>query len=62
MVGPRDSVIGMDPKAVLQRFLTGIPHRFEVATGPVTFNSVLITISGHTGRAISIQRIDREHV
>jgi metallophosphoesterase (TIGR00282 family) len=62
MVGPRDSVIGMDPKAVLQRFLTGVPHRFEVAAGPVTFNSVLITISGLTGRATSIQRIDREHV
>jgi metallophosphoesterase (TIGR00282 family) len=61
MVGPRDGVIGMDRKAVLQRFLTGVPHRFEVASGPVTFNSVLITISTLTGRATSIQRIDREH-
>jgi metallophosphoesterase (TIGR00282 family) len=62
MVGPRDSCIGMDKDVVLQRFLTGVPNRFVVASGPVTFNSVLVTISGPTGRATSIQRVDREHV
>jgi metallophosphoesterase (TIGR00282 family) len=60
MVGPRDSVIGMDKEAVLKRFLTGVPYRFEVAGGPVTFNSVLITIDRLSGRATAIQRIDRE--
>ncbi len=62
MVGPRDSVIGVDKEGALQRFLTGIPRRFEVAPGPVTFNSVLITIDRPTGRATTIQRIDREHI
>jgi metallophosphoesterase (TIGR00282 family) len=61
MVGPRDSVIGVNKDAALKRFLTGMPHRFETAGGVVTFNSVLVTISRPTGRAISIQRIDREH-
>jgi metallophosphoesterase (TIGR00282 family) len=61
MVGPRDSVIGVDKDAALKRFLTGMPHRFETAGGIVTFNSVLVTISRPTGRATSIQRIDREH-
>ena len=59
MVGPQDGVIGVDKEAVLKRFLTGIPHRFEVAEGPVTFNSVLVTIDRPTGRAISIQRNDQ---
>jgi 2',3'-cyclic-nucleotide 2'-phosphodiesterase len=59
MVGPRDGVIGVDKDAVLKRFLTGIPHRFEVAEGPVTFNSVAISIDRLTGRAISISRNDR---
>ena len=54
MVGPRDGVIGVDKEAVLKRFLTGVPHRFEVASGPVTFNSVLITIDRLQGRATSI--------
>jgi metallophosphoesterase (TIGR00282 family) len=62
MVGPRDGCIGMDKDVVLQRFLTGVPNRFVVASGPVTFNSVLVTIDSSTGRATSIQRIDREHV
>ncbi|HLQ14454.1 MAG TPA: TIGR00282 family metallophosphoesterase [Candidatus Eisenbacteria bacterium] len=62
MVGPRDGCIGMDKDIVLQRFLTGVPNRFQVASGPVTFNSVLVTISSSTGRATSIQRVDREHV
>lgn len=61
MVGPRDGVIGVDRDAVLQRFLTGMPNRFETADGVVTFNSVLVTISRPTGRAIEIRRIDREH-
>jgi metallophosphoesterase (TIGR00282 family) len=61
MVGPRDGCIGMDKDVVLQRFLTGVPNRFVVASGTVTFNSVLVTINGSTGRATSIQRIDREH-
>jgi metallophosphoesterase (TIGR00282 family) len=61
MVGPRDGCIGMDKDVVIQRFLTGVPNRFVVASGPVTFNSVLVTINGSTGRATSIQRVDREH-
>src|SRR5438105_729079 len=61
MVGPRDGVIGVEKSAVLERFLTGMPHRFETAGGIVTFNSVLVTISRPSGRAVSIQRIDREH-
>ena len=62
MVGPRDGCIGMDKDVVIQRFLSGVPNRFVVASGPVTFNSVLVNIDGSTGRATSIQRIDREHV
>jgi 2',3'-cyclic-nucleotide 2'-phosphodiesterase len=62
MVGPRDGCIGMDKDVVIKRFLTGVPNRFVVASGPVTFNSVLVTINASTGQATSIQRVDREHV
>src|SRR5262249_27101819 len=61
MVGPRDGVIGVQKEAALHRFITGMPSRLETAAGVVTFNSVLVTISRRTGRATSIQRIDREH-
>jgi metallophosphoesterase (TIGR00282 family) len=59
MVGPLNGVIGMDPEASLRRFLTGIPQRFKVGKGVVTFNSVLIRIRATTGRAESIERVDR---
>jgi len=62
MAGPRDGCIGMDKDVVIQRFLSGVPNRFVVASGPVTFNSVLVTINPSSGQATSIQRIDREHV
>jgi metallophosphoesterase (TIGR00282 family) len=61
MVGPRDGVIGMDRENVLKRFLTGMPQKWRIADGAVTFNSVLITIDRHSGRATSIQRIDLVH-
>jgi len=60
MVGPADSVIGDDTQAVIDRFLTQMPHRLVVGEGPALFNSVLVEIEPSTGRAVSIIRIDRE--
>lgn len=59
MVGPRDSVLGMDPSIIVERFTTGMPRRFEVASGPVVFNSVLVDLDDATGTARSIERVDR---
>jgi metallophosphoesterase (TIGR00282 family) len=60
MVGPRDSVIGMDKEASLNRFLTGVPYRFKVADGVVQFNSVLAEIDALSGKATRVERVDRE--
>ena len=61
MVGALNSVLGMETKAVLQRFLTQLPNRFgPVESGPAVFNSVLIDIDDDSGRARSIERLDRE--
>lgn len=60
MVGPRDSVLGMQPAIIVERFRTGMPKRFEVADGPVQFNSVLIEVDETSGKARSIERVDRE--
>ena len=61
MVGPRDSVLGVRTEIILDRFVTMLPKRFEVADGPVVFNSVLIDVDEATGRARSIERVDRLH-
>ena len=59
MTGPLDSVIGFAPETVLPRFLTGLPTRFEVGSGPVVFNALLIDIDPTVGRAIAVERIRR---
>jgi len=60
MTGPVDSIIGDDGAAVIQRFLTGMPHHLSVGRGKAVFNAVLIEVADDTGRAISIDRIHEE--
>jgi len=59
MTGPRDSIIGFSLDTVLPRFLTQLPTRFHVADGPVSFNAVVITAERATGRARSIEQVQR---
>ena len=60
MVGPRDSVLGIVPEIIVGRYLDHLPRRFEVATGVVQFNSVVVDVDEETGRARSIERLDRD--
>ena len=60
MTGPMDSVIGVEVEAVLQRFLTLLPHRLPVGKGRVVFNAVLVDIDEASGRARKIDRLVRE--
>lgn len=57
MVGPRDGIIGMDRDPVLHRFITQLPARFEVATGPTHFHAVLIELDRQTKKTKRIKRI-----
>jgi Uncharacterized protein conserved in bacteria len=64
MTGPHDGVIGMDRAGIVKKFLDGLPARFEVATGDVQMNAVLIETDdtgprGEAGRlrAKSIERL-----
>lgn len=59
MVGPVNSVIGNDPRDVMERFLTQVPVRLRVPGGPVIFNSVMVEIDENTGKTVSMQRIDQ---
>jgi len=57
MTGPHDSIIGMERTSAMTRFLTGLPSRFEPATGNPRLNGVLVTADEHTGRATAVTRI-----
>ncbi len=54
MAGPWYSSIGRDFKPVLQKFLTGVPARFEVAEGPCTLEGAIIEFDPATKKAVSI--------
>jgi len=54
MTGPYDSVIGVRKQIVLEKFLTQMPARFEVASGPWRFDAVLLEIDPDSGRCVSI--------
>lgn len=54
MTGPWHSSIGRDFKPVLQKFMTGIPARFDVAEGPSTLEGAVITFDSVTRKASDI--------
>src|SRR5437867_3141337 len=58
MTGGFDSVIGMDRKAALHRFLTLLPQRLTPSTGDPRLNAVLVHVDAATGRAHAIRRIE----
>lgn len=57
MTGPIDSVIGMRTDQVVRRFLEQMPSRFEVASGPIRVNAMLVDVDETSGKARSIERI-----
>ncbi|QDX94907.1 TIGR00282 family metallophosphoesterase [Brevibacillus laterosporus] len=57
MCGPTDGILGMDRSAVIMKFLTQLPVRFEVAEGPTQLNGVLFTFDKTTGKTTKIERI-----
>jgi hypothetical protein len=57
MTGPLQSVIGIKKELAIEKFLTGMPRRFEVASGPSVFCGAVVDVDARIGKALSIQRI-----
>ena len=57
MSGPYDSVIGVETDLILNRFLTGMPGKFEAAKGNPKMCATLITCDGASGRASAIKHL-----
>ena len=57
--GPHESVLGREIEPVIQRFLTSMPQRFEVAKERVLLHGVIIELDQATGRALKIERISQ---
>jgi metallophosphoesterase (TIGR00282 family) len=58
MTGSLNSVIGMQKEIVLERFLTQMPKKFEVAAKDIAMQGVVVSIASKTGKATAIERIN----
>ncbi|MCC7156725.1 MAG: TIGR00282 family metallophosphoesterase [Bryobacterales bacterium] len=57
MTGPYLSVIGVEPQAVIHRFLTAMPVKFETASEWVELHGVIVGVDEASGRATSIKAV-----
>jgi 2',3'-cyclic-nucleotide 2'-phosphodiesterase len=57
MTGPFQSVIGVKKELAIEKFLTAMPRRFEVASGPSVFCAFLLEIDARLGKPLSFERI-----
>jgi len=57
MTGARDSVIGIRKELSIQRFLTQMPVRYEIAKKDPVLCGVVISIDESTGKATGIERV-----
>ena len=58
MTGPARSVLGIRPEQSINRFLGGLPQRYESAGGECKLESVLFSIDTDTRRCVAVERVD----
>ena len=57
MTGPYEGVIGVKKDTIINKFITHMPVRFEVAQGKAQFSAVYLEIDDNTGKTTNIERI-----
>ncbi len=57
MTGPKLSILGLDAKNIVERFVTGMPARFENSQNDVVLNGIIADIDLQTGKTVKIERI-----
>lgn len=57
MVGPWNSVLGVDKDLVVKKFLTGLPVKFDIASGPHVFCGLVIMVDDQTNMVQKVKRI-----
>ena len=60
MTGAQDAVIGNQKEPAMERFLTQLPVRLEVAKKDPLLCAVLLTIDEKSGRCLGIERIQQQ--
>lgn len=59
MTGPHDSCLGVRKEIILEKFRTGLPVRFEVASENLLLQGLFVTVDEGRGLATSAGRLER---
>jgi 2',3'-cyclic-nucleotide 2'-phosphodiesterase len=59
MTGPHEGIIGVEREIVINKFVTHMPAKFEVARGIVQFNAVIVEIDEKNGKTLNIERLSK---
>ena len=57
MTGVIDSVLGVKPEIIINRYVTKMPARFELEKGPCRMDCVIFTADEATGLCVGVERL-----
>ena len=57
MTGTIDSVLGVKPEIIIRRYITKMPARFDLASGPCRMDCVIFTADEATGLCTGVERL-----
>lgn len=57
MTGSFDSVLGREKSHIIERFVTNMPLRFNLAKGDVRIQGVIFETDSETGKSLNIRRV-----
>ena len=60
MTGAFDSVIGVRKDEPIEKFLTQVPVKFEIAKNNLRLNGIVVMVDEDTGRAVGVERVNLE--
>jgi len=58
MTGSFDSVLGRDKQQIIERFVTNMPTRFNLAQGDIRMQGIIVEVDEDTGAALSIEQVE----
>lgn len=61
MTGPQESVIGIEKDQIIERFLSLMPRKYDVADGKAVLSAVLVQVDDRSGRSDAIRRLQLTH-
>ena len=57
MVGPWNSILGVEKEIIINKFVSNLPTKFNLAKGPNVFSAIVINVNEENGKTVDICRI-----